>query len=228
MSMGSVRWRRSEVGARATIMRMLRGQRPDRGHGSERQAARWLWGIRADHRRRYQFASSTIGSGLVLDVACGVGYGSFMLGRADPSRTVMGRDRCPRSIDFARRTYGRPNVSFECGEALDVPGAGQYDSIVCLETIEHIDDECGFLVALHRAARSHGTLVISTPNECLYPFRPSFNPHHVRHHTPEQLDALLRAAGWAVVSRHCQRTNRECEVVPGVDGRFVIFVATRA
>jgi 2-polyprenyl-3-methyl-5-hydroxy-6-metoxy-1,4-benzoquinol methylase len=216
------------VTTRTLLGGILLGQRPDLGHGSERQASRWLWGIRRDHRHRYRFASHVIGSGAVLDVACGVGYGSYMLGRADPARTVLGRDRCARAIEFARRTYGRPNVAFECGDALGQPGEGRFDAIVSLETLEHIQDEVAFLRVLHRLARSRCTLVISTPNECLYPFHVSFNPHHVRHHTPDQLERLLAATGWNVVSRHCQRTAGTCRVVPGNEGRFLIYVAARA
>lgn len=216
------------MSTRALLGRLFLGQRPDLGHGSERQAARCLWGIRPDHRLRYHFASQAIGDGAVLDVACGVGYGSYMLGRADPARTVLGRDRCEKTIEFARRTYGRHNVAFECAEALCMRGHDAFDAIVSLETLEHVYDEVGFLGVLHRLARRQCTLVISTPNESLYPFRASFNPHHVRHHTPEQLERLLVTTGWDVVSRHCQRTNRAARVVPGTDGRFIIYVAVRA
>jgi SAM-dependent methyltransferase len=211
---------------RAVLGRWFFGQRFDLGHGSERQAAGWLWGIRVDHRQRYAFASRYIGSGTVLDVACGVGYGSYMLGRDDPGRTVVGRDRCARTVAFARRTYCRANVSFECGEALDIRQSEAFDAVVSLETLEHIADEDGFLVGLRRAARRHCTLVISTPNQSRYPFRASYNPHHVRHHTPEELDRLLADTGWKVTSRHCQQDQQPGRVVPGVAGRFLIYVAT--
>lgn len=213
---------------RTLLAGLFLGQRADLGHGSERQAARWLWGIRPDHRHRYRFASAVVGGGAVLDVACGVGYGSYMLGRAHPGRTVLGRDRCARTIGFARRSFGRRNVAFECGDALDMPGRDRFDAIVSLETLEHIDDEERFLEVLHRLARRRCTLVISTPNERCYPFVPSFNPHHVRHHTPEQLDHLLASTGWEVVSRHCQRTSSVGRVVAGTDGRFIVYVAERA
>lgn len=213
---------------RVILGRWLLGQRCDLGHGSERQAASRLCGIRADHRQRYAFASRSIGGGAVLDVACGAGYGSYMLGRDDPDRTVVGRDRCAKTITFARRTYGRANVRFECREALEIADRDAYDAIVSLETLEHIDDEGEFLSVLRRAARRQCRLVISTPNEDFYPFLASYNPHHVRHHTPDQLDRLLADHGWQVASRHCQPNQRTGRVVPGVDGRFLIYVATPA
>jgi ubiquinone/menaquinone biosynthesis C-methylase UbiE len=204
---------------------LLYGHRPDLGHGSERQVARRLDGIRRDHRTRYSFASRNIGGGRILDIACGSGYGSFMLGRADPARSVIGADRCAQTVAFARRHYSLPNVSFKCAEALEISGADEFDAIVSLETLEHIHEESRFLRVLRRLARSHCTLVVSTPNEHLYPYCPSFNPHHVRHHTPEQLDQLLSATGWEVISRHSQGHDGSEDIKPGTDGRFLIYTA---
>ena len=44
----------------------------------DRQAAKRIEGIRRDHLERYRYAMS-LAEGPVLDAACGVGYGAYLL-----------------------------------------------------------------------------------------------------------------------------------------------------
>lgn len=49
------------------------------------------------HLERYRFAASKLRPGRVLDLACGVGYGSAILGER-PDVTVVGVDVAPDAI----------------------------------------------------------------------------------------------------------------------------------
>ena len=60
---------------------------------NERQVAPTLDGIRRDHVARYEWAARQLApESVVLDAACGVGYGSRVM--ADAGMTVRGTDTC--------------------------------------------------------------------------------------------------------------------------------------
>jgi len=74
--------------------------------------------IEEDHIERYNFASRYVENRNVLDIACGVGYGSFILSHAN-ARLVDGVDICRRSIDYAKTNYNASNINY--GRLWDAP-----------------------------------------------------------------------------------------------------------
>lgn len=132
---------------------------------------------------------------------------------------VLGIDMEPVAIDYARKFYPGPEYRLEDVREHD----GEHDCVVSFETIEHMKDPELALTAFRKSRE----LIVSTPNEQFYPFRPASYVNdkypHVRHYLPHQLDALLASCGWSVVSRHCQPTKKS-EVVHGTDGMFMVYV----
>lgn len=61
--------------------------------------------IEADHLARYRFASRSAAGKDVLDIACGVGYGSELL-MAAGAKSYTGVDINADEIAYARETYG--------------------------------------------------------------------------------------------------------------------------
>ena len=119
-------------------------------------------GIVALHLKRYEFAAPFCADKEVLDAGCGVGYGSAFLGRG--ARRVVGVDRDPESIEYARRRYAAPNVEFRVADllALDLPD-DSFDVVCAFEAIEHLPDRDAFLAHVRRVLRPGGTFVVSTP-----------------------------------------------------------------
>lgn len=205
------------------------GQRYDLGHGKERQISPWLRGIQGDHKSRYYFAAEGgKGSQRILDLACGVGYGSYILATELPDSTVTAVDMSEFAVGYATKHYNHPNISYQVKDGRSLVGESQFDCIVSYETLEHIDDERSFVSTLRRLATNDAKLYISTPNEANYPFDPSYNQFHVRHHTPSQLDQLLESCGWKVEARYCQKDREPGAVVDGTDGLFLIYIAVAA
>lgn len=182
----------------------------------ERQQAPELSGIHPGHLERYFFAAKIV-SGNVLDAACGCGYGSQIL--QNSGSFVTGIDLEQEAIDYARLHY--PGPEYITADVTKYKGS--YNWVVCFENIEHLKDP---LPALKNFRQSRG-LLVSTPNEELYPFAKwrGFNDKypHFRHYRPEELDELLKEAGWEVVERYAQQ-DKASPVTKGTYGKFLIYV----
>ncbi|MDJ0390567.1 glycosyltransferase [Roseomonas sp. E05] len=122
--------------------------------------------IRHQHHHRYLFAARFCAGRDVLDVACGEGYGSALLGTV--ARSVRGVDLDPGTVAFAERNYGADHVSFRQGDAARLVEQNAFDVVVSFETIEHLVDHDGFLQGIRRALRPGGLLIISSPDRTIY------------------------------------------------------------
>ncbi len=124
-------------------------------------------GMLLEHIARYYF-STPYCNGRVLDIACGTGYGSIMVAKTRKIEVseLVGVDISVDTIEYAKKNYFHPKVSFQQGNALDVAlkeEIGTFDTILSFETIEHIPDDKLFIQCLERLLKPGGTLVLSTP-----------------------------------------------------------------
>jgi SAM-dependent methyltransferase len=153
--------------------------------------------LRHQHEARYDWAARQVEGGIVLDAACGNGYGSDALARGG-ARRVFGFDL---SFDplVEGRTAGRdPRARFGCASVTAQPFRdATFDVFVSLETIEHVEDDAAYVAEARRVLKSEGVLICSTPNRrVLNPGatlrdRP-FNRFHMREYAAGELEALLR------------------------------------
>lgn len=147
------------------------------------------WG---EHRSRYHFATKWAHRAKVLDCGCGTGFGLEILEAADAT-LVVGVDNSWEAISRAHENSGK-GIGLCQGSGTKLPFQdGSIDLVVSFETIEHLDDDIGFLSEIHRVLRPTGLLILSTPN-ALHT-RPvdgqPRNPFHFREYEPDQLEALL-------------------------------------
>lgn len=137
-------------------------------------------GIVALHLKRYVFAETYCAGRVVLDAACGTGYGAAHL--ASVALRVVGVDADAETIAYARRRYAAANVSFE---VMDVASLGLEDAsfdVVCsFETIEHLADRDAFLAEVARVLRPDGVFLVSTPRAARTVERPDNPYHHVEY-----------------------------------------------
>ena len=139
------------------------------------------------HLARYRWAARQLRPGRLLDLACGVGYGSRLLADSRPDVSVLGVDLSERAVDYARRRYAGERVDFRSGDALHFHDAEGFDTIVSLETVEHVPDPGAMLGQLAGLLRPGGRLIASVPTT------PSvdLNPHHLHDFTEASFRALL-------------------------------------
>ena len=147
-------------------------------------------GIVAIHLKRYVFAEPWCRGRQVLDVACGVGYGSARL--AASAAHVVGGDLSEEAIAYAQARYAADNVEFRVLDAAALPFAdGSFDVVCSFETIEHLPDRDAYLDEVARVLRPDGVLLVSTPRSDSTTEQPD-NPFHLVEYSSEDFERLLR------------------------------------
>ena len=147
-------------------------------------------GIVAIHLKRYAFAEPWCRGKEVLDVACGVGYGSAYL--AQSAAHVVGGDLSEEAIAYALRRYATTNVEFRVLDAAALPfPSDSFDAVCSFETIEHLPDRDAYLGEVARVLRPDGVLLVSTPRADSTTERPD-NPFHLVEYSREDFERLLR------------------------------------
>lgn len=147
-----------------------------------------------EHLHRYQFAKEFVDGKIVLDLASGEGYGSFLLSASAAS--VTGIDIDALSVRHASAKYQRDNLTFLQGSITAVPIEGEqlFDIIVCFEAIEHVEDHEALLREVKRLLKSDGVFIVSSPNKRIYSDLPNYvNPYHVKELYFEEFKDLLLA-----------------------------------
>jgi 2-polyprenyl-3-methyl-5-hydroxy-6-metoxy-1,4-benzoquinol methylase/GT2 family glycosyltransferase len=147
--------------------------------------------IRHERYHRYLFALQFCRGKVVLDIACGEGYGSALIGRVASS--VTGVDIAGDAVRHAASNYGTDSVSFAVGECADIPVAdASVDVVVSFETLEHVADQHRFFREIKRVLRPEGMLVISTPNTDVYKeILTEPNPFHVKELNEAEFCSIL-------------------------------------
>ncbi|MFT9495938.1 class I SAM-dependent methyltransferase [Anaerosolibacter sp.] len=180
-------------------------------------------GLLLEHIFRYKFARKFC-KGRVLDIACGVGYGSEILINRNPSITeYVGIDNCQESIDYAIEHYSYLETSYFTDDALNEnlhKIYGKFDTIVSFETIEHFHGDIKFIQNLYNLLKPNGTLIVSTP------FgrgkdHPCSNPYHVYQYTEEEFMDVLKP--FRKVTMYHQR-DMAIEL-PKPDTKYYLMVA---
>lgn len=134
--------------------------------------------IMVEHIHRYAIACELVQNKKVLDIACGEGYGSYLM--ANDAFSVTGIDINSIVIEKAREKYKRSNLQFLQGAAEKIPVEDHvFDIVVSFETIEHLENHQLIFNEIKRVLKPEGVLIISTPNKLFYSDKNGYvNPYH--------------------------------------------------
>ena len=143
------------------------------------------------HVGRYLFANEFVKNKVVLDAACGSGYGSYMLSKT--AKSVYGVDISNNALEMATKMYNANNITYKKADIRILPYPNnKFDVVVSFETIEHILQGPEFLRECHRVLKPGGLLIISTPNAAVSsPGGRIQNPYHLVEYLPDEFLNLL-------------------------------------
>jgi 2-polyprenyl-3-methyl-5-hydroxy-6-metoxy-1,4-benzoquinol methylase len=171
-------------------------------HGDTLVLDRWWW-----LRRRLKRSSGTL-----LDVGCG--NGAFTIGAAKLGYDALGLTWNERDQSEAVSRAGRigaQDARFEIQDVRELDRRndllGSFDTVICLENIEHILDDQRLMSAIAGTLRPGGRLLLTTPNAAYRPidrshagpFEPIEDGSHVRKgYTFDELRGLCDTSGLVV------------------------------
>jgi len=130
-----------------------------------------------EHLIRYEIAKQFVKDKKVIDIACGSGYGSFILAKAGAEK-VIGADVDAKAVDNANKKYKNNNIKFVVDDAENIKqDDNAFDILVSFETIEHLQNPNKFLSEAKRVVKQDGLAIISTPNKKVSKEK---NPFHIK------------------------------------------------
>lgn len=150
--------------------------------------------ITIEHFQRYKTVLDLVKNKVVLDAACGEGYGSSIIGTV--ANQVIGIDLNGEAIDRATANYGNDKVSFLTASVAELPiESNSIDVVVSFETIEHVPEEVQieFIKEVRRVLKEDGLFIISSPNRAIYSDLFDYhNEFHVHELYKDEFESMLR------------------------------------
>ena len=133
------------------------------------------------HLIRYIYASNFITKkDLVLDAACGTGYGTYIMSKK--AKKIYGVDISSKAILFAKNNYRSSNIKFINLNILNINLKKKFNVIVSLETIEHLtlEDALSWFKKCNHLLKKNGIFICSSPLLRIRNNKPFItNPHHL-------------------------------------------------
>lgn len=161
------------------------------------------------HLQRYEFAAGLARPGRLLDISCGVGYGTRLLVKTNPQITeAVGVDISAAAIDYARAHYQSDRIEYVEADATQFTSEMKFDTIVSLETVEHLPEPVEFIQRLVGLLNPGGVLISSVPTT------PSVdaNPHHLHDFTERSFRKIFLRHG--MTERDCFRQIQPFQLMP--------------
>lgn len=122
-----------------------------------------------EHLRRYG-SIRRFCYGKTLDFAAGCGYGTYLVAGNPDVSAVVGADMNDHAISWAKTEFSHKKIEYRVATAAKIKE--KFDTLVCLETIEHIKDTTVIRDLVERC--SIDNLIISFPDK----ITTHYNPHH--------------------------------------------------
>lgn len=180
-----------------------------------------------DHKERYHFALNFVKeNSIILDAACGSGYGSYYLAELSPCKSVVAVDYDPEAIKWAQIHFPSPKISYINlnldSEFLSFLPFQQFDLITSFVTLEHLDNDVRFLRTCFDLLAADGILLLAVPNINVMPVE--LNKFHKRHYDPSLLSILLSDLGFYIIAIY---TQQQAYMIKGHSGPIFTVVASK-
>jgi SAM-dependent methyltransferase len=129
--------------------------------------------------------------GSILDAGCGLGE---VLDDIPDGYKLFGFDYARSNVEFSRRRLG-DKAKLEQGSIYEIPFPdSSMDAVLCLEVLEHIEDDARGVRDIARVLKPGGVLIMAVPYTYYWPAYKNLMGHF-RHYTRDSVAALLRENG---------------------------------
>lgn len=178
----------------------------------------------SEHLARYLFARKHE-KGSVLDVAAGSCYGSSILAEGE-SNYVVSADLNITALLYGKAVFRSRNRETICCDARYLPFRNaSFDTIVTIETMEHLQDSFLFLREINRVVKSLGLIILSTPNRNVTSpvlFAP-LNPYHRKEYELRRIKCMLESLGIKITDVFFQTRTSLFQFFARAIGVFLVF-----
>jgi 2-polyprenyl-3-methyl-5-hydroxy-6-metoxy-1,4-benzoquinol methylase len=150
------------------------------------------------HLKRYETAARYAKHKRVLDIACGVGYGSKMLHLAGAD-SVVAVDLSQETLAHARHNYEAPGLQYVCANAEEFEWPEPFDLIVSFETLEHLPHPDKFMARMAQLLTPEGYLLLSVPlGETRH-----LDAYHLHAFSQKDVHTLFKQVGFVIERSRC-------------------------
>lgn len=126
--------------------------------------------LRSWHVKKHlnKWAKENRGAKTILDAGSGFGQYEYFMSRKNRDWNILGIDVKDEQIVDCNNFFqkiGVKNVHFEKGDLTSLNFENQFDMILCVDVMEHIEQDVLVMTNYYRALKTGGMLLISTPSD---------------------------------------------------------------
>lgn len=164
--------------------------------------------------RRYELCNKYIKNKIILDIPCGMGWGTSFLKGYQKS---FGIDISEEAVVKAKKRYPGEKITFLKGDMTNFSSNFDYkffDVIICLEGFEHITFLQGeaFLEESKKSLKKGGLLILSTPLLIDNKFH-SGNKYHLCEYKEKEFFQILAKKGFTVKNKIFFNTAEKSKMI---------------
>ena len=152
-------------------------------------------------------------SARILDAGSGFGQYSYYLAKKSKDYQILALDVKEDQVADCNQFFskaGLTNVTFEVGDLVALDRENEFDLVLCVDVMEHIEEDVQVMTNYFRALKPGGMLLISTPSDqggsdVNEDDDSSFIEEHVRDgYGLREIQKKLKTAGFILTEVHYQ------------------------
>ncbi len=134
----------------------------------------------------------------VLEIGCGTGFVLSEIRKKHPQITLSGSDLFPEGLHFASTRI--PDASLYRMDACRMPFDREFDLILALDVLEHIEDDSRAIGEIFRSLKPGGGAIVTVPQHPWLWTIQDEKAFHRRRYAREELTAKMAGKGFRIVS----------------------------